>query len=189
VWRGTKEPSWYRSAWARESVLLRVGSVLLRTSEQLGEPHRTDVPAGDHDADVLAAHAAGKQSRDADRAARLDDELHPVEEEGHGIDDLGVAHRDDLVDALPVHRERQLTRLGRLQPIGDRGRYLDADAFAGREGSRGVVARLRLDADHAGSRPKRFRHGRATGDQAAPAALEALGLQVHGRTSKTVERA
>ena len=91
-------------------------------SDQLGESGGADVPAREDDADRAAARVElpAEQRRDADRAARLGDELQPVEEEDHRLDDLLVAHGDDLVHQPPVHLEGQLAGLGRLQPVGDR---------------------------------------------------------------------
>jgi hypothetical protein len=105
----------------------------------------------------------------SDRAARLGDDLQPVEEERHRVEDLGVRDRDDLIDESPVHLERQLAGLGRLQAVGDRARYFDAYAFLSRKRATCVVARLGFDADDADRRKQRLRDGRAACDQPAAA--------------------
>ena len=74
--------------------------------------------------------------------------------------------------SCPVHRERQLARLGRLQPVGDRARHADPHALARRERPRGVVARLRLDADDADPGAQRLRRpsrSRRSGRRRRPA--------------------
>ena len=61
-----------------------------RKREQLGEAGGADVPTREDDADRAAVRVdlSVEERGDADRAARLRDELHAVEEEDHGLDDL-----------------------------------------------------------------------------------------------------
>src|SRR5579884_2795984 len=166
-WRGRRDlrphPGWGRGLDRAEAD----GS--LAAGEELGKADGSHVAARDDDADLAApgVDLAAEECRDADGAARLDDELHPVEQEHHRVDDLRVADGHDLVDEALVDGERQLARLSRLEPVGDRPRYADLHPLAGREGARRVVAGLRLDADNARSGSERPHYGRAARHQAA----------------------
>ena len=45
-----------------------------------------------------ARHAPGQQRGEGGRAAGLGDDLHALEEQPHGLDDLGVGDGHDVVD-------------------------------------------------------------------------------------------
>src|SRR5436190_569857 len=144
---------------------------LAERSGELREAGGADVAARQNDPDGTPAslELPAEERGDSDGAARLGDELQPVEQEGHRVDDLLVGHGDDLVHQPAVHLERQLPGLGRLQPVGDGGRDVDANALAGGEGAARVVSGLRLDSDRPDPRPQRLRDGRAACHQAAAA--------------------
>src|SRR6185312_10583252 len=85
--------------------------------DELREAGGADVAAREDDTDrpVPRLELPAQQGGDADRAARLDDDLQAVEEEDHCLDDLVVGHRDDLVHPVPEDLEGLLARLRRLQ--------------------------------------------------------------------------
>src|SRR5437764_66355 len=118
---------------------------------------------------ACGADPAREECCDPDRTARLRDELQTVEQVRHRVEDLVVRHGHDLVDKAAVHREGELARLRRAEPVGDRARDAHVHALAGGERSARVVTRFRLDADDADSGPQRLRRGRAAGDEPAAA--------------------
>ena len=81
-----------------------------RSREQLGEPSAVHVPARDHHANATPAQlqAPAQQRGQSGRAARLGDRLHPLEEEAHRGDDLGIGDERDPGEQLAVDREGQL---------------------------------------------------------------------------------
>jgi len=146
-------------------------SVIALSRHQRGEAVEVDVAAGDDDADALAAHVdlAGQHRGGGEAAGRLDQHLHPAGEEAHGVDQLVVGDGVDVVDQPLHHREGQLADIAALGAIGDGLRRLDADDAAAAQALLGVVAGLRLDADHAAAGVQRLRRHRAAGQQPAAA--------------------
>ena len=59
------------------------------------------------------------QRRDRDRAARLDDELHAVEQQAHRAHERVVVDEHDVVDVLLVVREREVADLDGEQSVGE----------------------------------------------------------------------
>ena len=115
------------------------------------------------------AAAPGQHRGERGRAAGLGHDLHALEEQPHGVDDLGVADGDDVVDERADDLPGQLARDGDLLAVGDRLGHLDRHALAGTQRARHVVAGLGLDADHAHLRPQRLDRRRHPGDQPAAA--------------------
>ena len=105
----------------------------------------------------------------ARRAAGLGHDLHALEEQSHGVDDLGIADGDDVVDERADHLPGQFARDGDLLAVGDRLGNLHRHALAGTQRARHVVAGLGLDTNHAHLRPQRLDRRRHPGDQPAAA--------------------
>src|SRR5439155_15529013 len=115
-----------------------------------------------------SADEAPQNRRDADGAARLDDELEPLEGEPHRLDDLLVGDGDDLVDEPRADLPREQARLRRLQAVRDRPRHVDPDTLVRGKRLPPVVTRRRLDTDHA-AHAELACDRRAPRDQAAAA--------------------
>src|ERR1700733_7315657 len=83
---------------------------------------RVRITAADNDAHGLSFEAFAKrihQRRESGGARRLNDELGDEKRQTHRLADLIVAHKNDLVDELPVERERIRLTLRRAERVGD----------------------------------------------------------------------
>src|SRR3954451_8073574 len=112
------------------------------SAHQLGEPGCGDVASGERDPHTQARgiDLAREQRREGRGAAGLGDGLGALEEQAHGVDDLGVGDRDDLVDERLDDREGQLAGHRELLAVGDRARDVDPDALARGQRADEVVA-------------------------------------------------
>ena len=92
---------------------------MLRRSTSCGEPLGGHVAAGDRHADPEAAASGTRPAISAASAQaprRLGHGLEALEQEPHGVDDLGVAWRARLVDALADDLEGELAGVGSCWP-------------------------------------------------------------------------
>ena len=108
--------------------LFRLGYERARVARAGQSPAKRSAPTfppGDDDADRRRVDEPFAQRGDPDGAARLDDELQPLEREPHRLDDLRVGDGDDLVDEPRGDLPGQLPGRVRLQPVGDRARHVD----------------------------------------------------------------
>ena len=101
--------------------------------QHAGQQPRVDVAAAQHEADAaadeLVAHLEG--GRQAGRAGAFHHRLLDVDQQAHGVLDLGLGHQHDVVDQLAHHRPAVMRpgaftampsasvspRIGRLVPL------------------------------------------------------------------------
>src|SRR6185436_7810250 len=72
-----------------------------------------------------------EQRRDGDRAAWLDDELHPVEQYAHRVRQRVIVHGDDVVEKTLMVRERDVSDLDGEKAVSQSRRVLQRHRFAG----------------------------------------------------------
>src|SRR5512133_734257 len=89
-----------------------------------------------------------EQRRDRDRAARLDAELHSVEQHPHGAHERVVVDRDDVVEVLLVVGERHVADLHSKQSVSQTAGVVERDGLSRGARSRKLWCAGRLDADH-----------------------------------------
>ena len=89
-----------------------------------------------------------RQRRRRGQATRgLDDHLHALGEEAHGLDQHGVGHGHDVGDQGLDDREVGVADVGDDRSVGDRMRRGDVDHPARAQRLAAIVARLGFDPD------------------------------------------
>ena len=181
-----------RRGGSRKSVLARSrsGWASRRVRDDRGEALRVDVAARERHADAAPrdVDAAREHRRQGARPAGLHHELAALEQHAHRPGDLGVAHRDDLLDERLEDRERELARRRDLLAVGDRPAHVDAHAVARRPASGGCRRPPRAPRRRRGSTGAAPSPPRAARGQAAPARAHDQHVEVVRRPRRAPAR-
>ena len=127
-----------------------------------------DVPARQHDADAPACTPFPVDERRSQRrcTTRLEAPAEQVSCDRHRVGDLALGDGQHDVDQLPIDLERCCTGRRHRQPVRNRGRRSDRDAFAGSERPACVVSGGRFDSDQLARRIQLPHRRRAARHQA-----------------------
>src|SRR6185312_3864774 len=120
------------------------------TAKELTESIPLDVAAAQYgDRRAARRECSREHGRDRDCAARLDDELHAVEEETHGAAERRVLDQHHVVEIALVMREGHVSDLDGEQAVGDAAALLELDRFSSGACTAELRRTRRFDADDA----------------------------------------
>jgi len=100
--------------------------------EKSVEGFQINVSATENDTHPFAgaSNSTVQYSRGGNATRRFDDNLHTLGKEAHGLDQLHIAHRDDVVNIAFQDRKIMLSEIGRQRAVSNGFRHRNTHDLA-----------------------------------------------------------